>query len=105
MYARRGQCFTTTKNITILDKDKHIVEIEDIMRAREDKDEDEDKDEKNDEQYTFTDGCGNISVALCDEINKKFGLTKCSAYQVRLGGAKGVLMIKYYKEPDQLKNE
>lgn len=30
--------------------------------------------------YVFTDGCGNISKALCDMINDKFGLIRCSAY-------------------------
>lgn len=47
-----------------------------------------------DTKYTFTDGCGNISQELCKLINKEFGLYTCTAYQVRLGGAKGVLVCK-----------
>ena len=104
MYARRGQCFTTTKYITVLEKDKHIVDIDDIKRERLDNLDKPEFDENGvlkKQYYTFTDGCGNISRALCDEINKKFGLSKCSAYQVRLGGAKGVLMMKYYNQPEQ----
>ena len=52
---------------------------------------DEDKDK---EYYIFTDGCGNISLELCKLINDRLGLYQCSAYQIRLGGAKGVLMVK-----------
>jgi hypothetical protein len=44
--------------------------------------------------YTFSDGCGNISLALSKLINERLGLYQCSAYQVRLGGAKGVLVVK-----------
>ena len=44
--------------------------------------------------YCFTDGCGNISDGLADMINEKFNLYRCSAYQVRLGGIKGVLITK-----------
>lgn len=49
---------------------------------------------EDDKYYKFTDGCGNISEPLCDLINNEFGLMRCSAYQVRLGGAKGILMFK-----------
>ena len=42
----------------------------------------------------FSDGCGNISLELCKLLNDRLGLYKCSAYQIRLGGAKGVLMSK-----------
>ena len=45
-------------------------------------------------KYVFTDGCGNISRGLYEMINEKFNLIQCSAYQVRLGGAKGVLICK-----------
>jgi hypothetical protein len=47
-----------------------------------------------DGKYVLTDGVGNISLALCEIINEKFKLIRCSAYQVRLGGAKGVLICK-----------
>ncbi|TNV86912.1 hypothetical protein FGO68_gene10314 [Halteria grandinella] len=105
MYARRGQCFTTTKQIIDLEMGKHILKIDDIKRVREDIDERDKEQKKIVEYYTFTDGCGNISAALCDEINIKFGLLKCSAYQVRLGGAKGVLMFKRFEKEEQYKND
>lgn len=74
MYARRGQCFTTTKLVTKLDKSEIRYIEEDISRKK--------TDDKYDENgtYVFTDGCGNISRALCDEINEKFDLLQCSAY-------------------------
>jgi len=52
MFARRGQCFTTTKYITKLEQDD-IKEIPDIERDRFDGDPGE--------KYTFSDGCGRIS--------------------------------------------
>lgn len=45
-------------------------------------------------KYIFTDGCGNLSAELAELVDKEFGLLKCSAYQIRLGGIKGVLMLK-----------
>ena len=44
--------------------------------------------------YIFTDGCGNISSELGKLINERLGLYLCTAYQIRLGGAKGVLVCK-----------
>jgi len=45
-------------------------------------------------KYIFTDGCGNISQELAELVDKEFGLLKCTAYQIRLGGVKGVVMLK-----------
>lgn len=87
MYARRGQCFTTTKYITKLEPSQ-LIKIPDIERPKP-----VDPGEPS-ENYCFTDGCGNISLALCDKINEKFKLYQCTAYQVRLGGIKGVLICK-----------
>ena len=87
MYSRRGQCFTTTKFITFL-KEEEIVKIEDIKVQKSDDPEDKEG------FYTFTDGCGNISLELSKIINEKLQLYQCSAYQIRLGGAKGVLVTK-----------
>jgi hypothetical protein len=42
--------------------------------------------------YNFTDGCGFISKDLCSLIESHFGI-KSSAFQIRLAGAKGVLML------------
>lgn len=87
MYSRRGQCFTTTKYITHLTADE-ITTIQDIKVKKTDDPEDPDG------YYTFSDGCGNISRALCRLIDDRLGLYQCSAYQIRLGGAKGVLVCK-----------
>lgn len=44
--------------------------------------------------YTFSDGSGYISEELAELIAKKHGYQKCSAFQVRMGGIKGVLVWK-----------
>lgn len=44
--------------------------------------------------FTFTDGVGHISEELAAIAAKKFNYAKCSAFQIRIAGAKGVLMIK-----------
>lgn len=87
MYSRRGQCFTTTKFIAQL-KEEEIKMIDDIKTQKIDDPEDTEG------YYTFTDGCGNISLELSKLINERLQLYQCSAYQVRLGGAKGVLVTK-----------
>ena len=46
------------------------------------------------EDVPFTDGTGNISSALAKMINEHFRLQYCVAYQIRLAGYKGVLMLK-----------
>ena len=43
---------------------------------------------------TFTDGVGHISEELATFAAKRFNYTKCSAFQIRIAGAKGVLMVK-----------
>jgi RNA dependent RNA polymerase len=85
MYSRRGQCFTTTKYIGLLDPSE-ILMIEDVKVKKTDDPNDPDGD------YCFTDGCGNVSTELCKIMNSAIGVYRCSAFQVRLGGAKGVLM-------------
>lgn len=87
MYARRGQCFTTTKFVTVLSSDEVRV-IPDIKIKKEPGCTDPDG------EYTFTDGCGNISIELGKLVNEKLGLYLCTAYQIRLGGAKGTLVCK-----------
>ena len=77
-YARRGQCFSTSKFIMSLEKDKVIFNYPDIKRNG----------------YTFTDGCGQISYSLATKISKEFGHNNtCSAFQIRIGGSKGILMV------------
>jgi len=42
----------------------------------------------------FTDGSGNIHEDLAKEINEHFRIQYCTAYQIRLAGYKGVLVLK-----------
>jgi hypothetical protein len=61
--------------------------------------------------FTFTDGVGNISPKLAAEVKERLSLrTVPSAFQFRLGGAKGVLMVsnklsghKIQLRPSQIK--
>lgn len=77
-YARRGQCFSTAKFITQLKKQDIQNGFPDIKRNG----------------YTFTDGCGYVSKYLAEIISKQFNLSlPASAFQIRIGGAKGVLMV------------
>jgi hypothetical protein len=87
MYARRGQCFTTTKFVAILNSDEVTI-VPDIKIKKEPTSTDPEG------EYVFTDGCGNISLELARLINEKLSLYLCSAYQVRLGGAKGTLVCR-----------
>jgi len=66
-------------------KKEEIEEIKDVKVLKTDDPEDREG------YYTFTDGQGNISIALSKLVNERLGLYRCSAYQVRVGGAKGVL--------------
>ena len=45
-------------------------------------------------EYCFTDGVGYISTELALEVAKEFRFQKVSAFQIRIAGAKGVLMEK-----------
>ncbi|GMF51468.1 unnamed protein product [Phytophthora fragariaefolia] len=75
---RLGQAFSSTKetfrvNETVLDNP-----VEDI---------------KND-QYVFTDGCGEITTVGAEAVVRELNLSYTpSAFQIRLGGAKGVLVV------------
>lgn len=53
----------------------NIVKITDIEVAKLD-----DPNAEPGEKYVFSDGCGNISEEICDIINEKHELYKCSAY-------------------------
>ncbi|KAF9133051.1 hypothetical protein BGW39_010741 [Mortierella sp. 14UC] len=75
--ARMGQCFSSTRDIARL-RSTDVEMIDDI--------------EHND--HNFSDGCGRISEDLARiigiELEKE---TTPSAFQIRLGGAKGVLVM------------
>lgn len=77
--ARLGQCFSTTRAIHGLSK-PDIVKIPDTERNG----------------YSFTDGVGKISPFLAQMITAELGLrfkVAPSAFQFRLGGCKGVLVV------------
>ncbi|KAI8328367.1 RNA dependent RNA polymerase-domain-containing protein [Chlamydoabsidia padenii] len=75
--ARIGQCFSSTTAILKLEKSQ-VEQIDDIVHN----------------SYTFSDGVGNISQELLNEVARRMSLrTVPSAFQFRLGGAKGVLMV------------
>ena len=74
--ARRGQCLSTTSFIKKL-KPSCIKRTFDVERNG----------------YNFTDGIGMISINLALECAKSFKLDYASAFQVRLGGIKGILAV------------
>ncbi|KAM0150531.1 hypothetical protein ACHAQE_008439 [Botrytis cinerea] len=85
--ARLGQCFSTTRAIKGLSA-PDIVKIPDIERGR----------------YCFTDGVGKISPYLAQMIASELKLRvdlAPSAFQFRLGGCKGILVVS----PDAKDNE
>ena len=77
--ARLGQCFSTTRAINGLSAPT-IVKLEDVERNG----------------YCFTDGVGKLSPFLAQIITADLGLrvkTAPSAFQFRLGGCKGILVV------------
>ena len=73
--ARMGQCFSTTKEY---DGIPQVEEIPDVMISN----------------ICFTDGVGKISPFLTQRINTQMKFAQdTSAFQFRLGGAKGVLAL------------
>ncbi|KAI0455740.1 RNA dependent RNA polymerase-domain-containing protein [Xylaria acuta] len=78
--ARLGQCFSTTRALTDSPISQSVHEIEDISRNG----------------WCFTDGVGKISPKLAEIVTKRHKLTKKtvpSAFQFRLGGSKGLLVV------------
>jgi RNA-dependent RNA polymerase len=78
--ARMGQCFSTTKPVKLrIPRVTRTSLIDDVQRN----------------DYTFTDGVGQISPLLADLINHQLKLDDQtpSLFQFRLGGCKGVLAI------------
>ena len=77
-YARKGQCFSTSKFICNLTKNQVLFGLDDVHR----------------DGFCFSDGVGYISKELAETAARKLGYTYASAFQIRLAGAKGVLMVK-----------
>ena len=78
---RRGQIASTSTSIMNLKKENLIL-INDIL--------------SDDNKYNYTDGIGQISPSLANKINmkmKKKYFFQCSAYQIRIGGIKGIVAI------------
>ncbi|KAF9389237.1 hypothetical protein BGX21_000151 [Mortierella sp. AD011] len=74
--ARMGQCFSSTRAIAELTKDE-VQTVPDIER----------------DNHNFSDGCGRISNTLAQMIGMEMEKeTTPVAFQIRLGGAKGVLV-------------
>ncbi len=63
-YARRGQCFSTSKFIIQLRADEIVTHIPDVRKN----------------EFLFTDGCGYISEELALQVSSIYGLRKCSAF-------------------------
>lgn len=77
--ARLGQCFSTTRAINGLSAPT-LITIPDIEKG----------------EYCFTDGVGKISPFLAQMICSELGIrstTTPSAFQFRLGGCKGILVV------------
>ncbi|KAG7387256.1 Interferon-induced helicase C domain-containing protein 1 [Phytophthora pseudosyringae] len=75
---RLGQAFSSTKEAFEVDQNILDNPVDDI---------------KND-QYVFTDGCGEIALVGAESIVSELKLSYTpSAFQIRLGGAKGVLVV------------
>jgi RNA-dependent RNA polymerase len=82
--ARLGQCFSTTRAINGLSK-PDLIKIPDVEIKVGPK-----------KKYNFTDGVGKISPFLSQMIAAELGIRSNfapSAYQFRLGGAKGILVV------------
>lgn len=85
--ARLGQCFSTTRAINSLSK-PDIVLVPDIEKVIDNG--------ITKTTYCFTDGVGKISPFLAQMITVELGIrTKAapSAFQFRLGGCKGILVV------------
>jgi hypothetical protein len=74
--ARRGQCLSTTSFVKKLNPNM-IKKIDDLERNN----------------YCFTDGIGKISFDLAQECARVFKMEYASAFQIRIGGIKGILAV------------
>ena len=75
--SRKGQAFSSWIKVASLNWE---TEVEKILDWRNDK-------------YVFSDGCGEIQHQFAQKIAKEhFEATYCYAFQIRMGGCKGVLV-------------
>ncbi|VDK65061.1 unnamed protein product [Anisakis simplex] len=80
LMARIGQCFTQAKL-----RHKHYNQTFDVIGGRD----------TSGEPYTFSDGCGRISVKYAEDIASDLDLGNCvpSCFQIRFRGIKGVVSV------------
>ncbi|KAF8782261.1 putative RNA-dependent RNA polymerase 1 like protein [Argiope bruennichi] len=84
--ARMGQCFSQTEDAVSVPLDPRYVKTE--------KDIEGGYDITNGKPYCFSDGVGKISSSLAKKVHDALGHDKlCSAFQIRYGGYKGMLVI------------
>ena len=75
--ARKGQAFSSAFNVATLNLENDIERAEDFKTDNG--------------KYIFSDGCGEIDRKLAIDIARNhYGVIKCSAFQIRMGGFKGV---------------
>ncbi|GMF19959.1 unnamed protein product [Phytophthora lilii] len=87
---RLGQAFSSTKETFNVSQSILDNPVEDIKNDR----------------YEFTDGCGEINLAAAQSIKRELDLPYTpSAFQIRLGGAKGVLVISDLDDPNLSREE
>jgi ERCC4-related helicase len=87
---RLGQAFSSTRETFNINQSVLDNPIEDITN----------------DQYVFTDGCGEIGVAGAKSIVEELNLSYTpSAFQIRLGGAKGVLVVSDLDNPNLTREE
>lgn len=86
---RLGQAFSATREAFLLDQSVLDHPVDDIAN----------------EQYVFTDGCGEISVKGAEEIVAALKLSYLpSAFQIRVAGAKGVVVVSDRVDNDVSEN-
>ncbi|CEG64383.1 hypothetical protein RMATCC62417_01363 [Rhizopus microsporus] len=84
---RMGQCFSSTRPICRLEADE-VQFIDDVVYNG----------------YTFSDGVGRIAPSLAEQVATQMDLRHIpSAFQFRLGGAKGVLTVDKSLENGRVK--
>jgi hypothetical protein len=75
--ARKGQAFSSAIKVATLDLNTEVEQIPDITSG----------------DYVFSDGCGEVSPQLAKEIARRYGVCFWWAFQIRMGGYKGVLFV------------
>ncbi|XP_054724114.1 uncharacterized protein LOC129234216 isoform X1 [Uloborus diversus] len=84
--ARMGQCFSQTEDALGVPLDPQHIKTEDDIEGG--------YDFMNRKPYCFSDGIGKISSSLANQVHNALGHDKlCSAFQIRYGGYKGMLVI------------